>query len=205
MQKQTRKSLFRNSCQKWSHNFLKWRDAQAIKLRPMCFLLLPISTIFAWVAVAVGFANNSKKQVGNKSGHHRCTVFFNSVYGLHIGFDNFSTVKKSYSYIPSTQEIILTAYKKARYTLLTPSILVCVIFGVIIFVGLDTNLFIMAASAAAALICLGSTSYFDPFLNVVVEVKLFFLWFFINHLTILSWPAQKNFRLEIDDRHHQWH
>ena len=70
--------------------------------------------------------------------------------------------------------------------------------------GLDTNLFIMAASAAAALICLGSTSYFDPFLNVV-EVKLFFLWFFINHLTILSWPAQKNFRLEIDDRHHQWH
>ena len=34
----------------------------------MCFLLLPISTIFAWVAVAVGFANNSKKQVRNKSG-----------------------------------------------------------------------------------------------------------------------------------------
>ena len=96
----------------------------------MCFLLLPISTIFAWVAVAVGFANNSKKQVGNKSGHHRCTVFFNSVYGLQIGFDIlFSTLEKSNFYIPSTQEIILTAYKKARYTLLTPSILVCVIFG----------------------------------------------------------------------------
>ena len=131
MQKQTRKSLFGNSCQKWSHNFLKWRDAQAIKLRPMCFLLLPISTIFAWVAVAVGFANNSKKQVGNKSGHHRCTygLFQFGLRASNRVWYFFSTVEKSYFYIPSTQEIILTAYKKARYTLLTPSILVCVIFG----------------------------------------------------------------------------
>ena len=49
--------------------------------------------------------------------------------GFKSGLIFFSTVEKSYFYIPSTQGLVLTAYKKARYTLLTPSILVCVIFG----------------------------------------------------------------------------
>ena len=31
-------------------------------------MLVPPPPLFAWVAVAVGFANNSKKQVRNKSG-----------------------------------------------------------------------------------------------------------------------------------------
>ena len=100
----------------------------------MCFLLLPISTIFAWVAVAVGFANNSKKQVGNKSGHHRCTYGLFQ-FGLRASnrvwyFFYSRKVKLLHMFLPRWSSNWPPMKRQGTYyNQLTPSILVCVIFG----------------------------------------------------------------------------